>query len=237
MQLEQLGGAADRGVKRLQRFLFPELLAEEAQQEASLNTAMSELLAKGPLSRARKQLGQARLLGAPAPPFPLSELVREEERRSQALSSAAELRQATTTVGVFEIIEQSAASSSGRTHAAPPLDAAEWASFLDAEGRITDPAGFRARVYASGVFPVRRVHCRRLPPPALMLTQSAQELRKEVWKYLLGLYPMGSTAWERGAILHRLCDAYEAVKQQWTSITPQQAANNSKWRERRTQVR
>ena len=82
--------------------------------------------------------------------------MREEESQAERLSSAADLRQATTTVGVFEIIEQSAVSTSGRAQGqtAPPLEAAEWASFMDGEGRITDPAGFKARVYESGVSPV-----------------------------------------------------------------------------------
>ena len=65
---------------------------------------------------------------------------------------------------------------------------------------------------------------------------AVQELRKEVWKFLLGLYPIDSTARERGNILKTLCEEYNAIKQQWTSILPQQALNWAKWRERRTQV-
>jgi hypothetical protein len=50
------------------------------------------------------------------------------------------------------------------------------------------------------------------------------EVRREVWKFLLGLYPMDSSAAERAAILKEKKRAYASVKAQWTSICPDQAA-------------
>jgi hypothetical protein len=72
-------------------------------------------------------------------------------------SSALHLRQATTDVGVFEIIEQSSTSpSSRRVDGTLPLDSAEWASFLDSEGRIHSVNELLQRVYAGGVVPELR---------------------------------------------------------------------------------
>lgn len=47
---------ADRSVKGLQRFLFPEQAEAiaQAEEELSMNTAMADLYSKGPLGRARR---------------------------------------------------------------------------------------------------------------------------------------------------------------------------------------
>ena len=52
----------------------------------------------------------------------------------------------------------------------------------------------------------------------------AMEIRKEVWKFLLGLYPASSTAAERADILKQKRLHYGRIKAQWTSISPEQAA-------------
>ena len=54
----------------------------------------------------------------------------------------------------------------------------------------------------------------------------AADIRKEVWKFLLGLYPASSTAAERADILKQKRLHYGRIKAQWTSIAPEQAA---KW--------
>jgi hypothetical protein len=61
----------------------------------------------------------------------------------------------------------------------------------------------RQRVFTSGVEP---------------------EVRREVWKFLLGLYPMDSTAADRTVLLKLKRRQYGQLKAQWTSIMPQQAA-------------
>lgn len=48
--------------------------------------------------------------------------------------------------------------------------------------------------------------------------------RKEIWKYLLGLYPPGKTAAQRQTLLQELRAEYEQIKAQWTSITDRQSA-------------
>ena len=70
-------------------------------------------------------------------------------------------------------------------------------------GRIVNEKALRQRVFYSGV---------------------ANEIRKEVWKFLLGLYPMSSTAAERADILKQKRLHYGRIKAQWTTICPEQAA-------------
>ncbi|KAG0482552.1 hypothetical protein HPP92_010636 [Vanilla planifolia] len=54
----------------------------------------------------------------------------------------------------------------------PPLNHEEWENFLDSEGRIMDSKALRKRIFYGGV---------------------EHKLRKEVWKFLLGLYEYDST--------------------------------------------
>ncbi len=70
-------------------------------------------------------------------------------------------------------------------------------------GRIVNEKALRQRVFYSGVAP---------------------DIRKEVWKFLLGLYPASSTAAERAEILKQKRLHYGRIKAQWTTITPEQAA-------------
>lgn len=70
-------------------------------------------------------------------------------------------------------------------------------------GKIVNERALRQRVFTSGVEP---------------------EVRREVWKFLLGLYPMDSTAAERAALMKQKQRHYGQLKAQWTSIMPEQAA-------------
>lgn len=49
-------------------------------------------------------------------------------------------------------------------------------------------------------------------------------MRREAWKFALGLFPMDSTSAERGALLKARQRQYGQLKAQWSSILPQQAA-------------
>ena len=70
-------------------------------------------------------------------------------------------------------------------------------------GRIVNERALRQRVFCSGVEP---------------------DVRREAWKFLLGLYPWDSTAAERAALLRAKQRQYGQLKAQWSSILPQQAA-------------
>ncbi|KAI3973943.1 hypothetical protein MKX01_030519 [Papaver californicum] len=93
-----------------------------------------------------------------------------------------------------------------------PLGAGEWATFLDAEGRILDSAGLRKRIFYGGV---------------------EHRLRKEAWKFLLGYYGYDSTFAEREYLASVKKEEYETMKRQWESITPAQAKRFTKFRERK----
>jgi hypothetical protein len=67
---------------------------------------------------------------------------------------------------------------------------------------VVDEKGLRMRIFKAGVEPA---------------------IRKEVWKYLLGLYPTGRTAAHRHALLQQRREEYQRIMAQWTSITDCQA--------------
>ncbi|KAG0480031.1 hypothetical protein HPP92_010889 [Vanilla planifolia] len=94
----------------------------------------------------------------------------------------------------------------------PPLNHEEWENFLDSEGRIMDSKALRKRIFYGGV---------------------EHKLRKEVWKFLLGLYEYDSTYAEREFYQSVKKTEYETIKSQWKSISEVQAKRFTKFRERR----
>ncbi|KAI3754365.1 hypothetical protein L1987_54147 [Smallanthus sonchifolius] len=92
-----------------------------------------------------------------------------------------------------------------------PLELQEWSTFLDSEGRIVDPDAFRKRIFYGGV---------------------EDNLRKEVWPFLLGYYSYDSTYAEREYVVSAKKSEYETIKNQWQSISPEQAKRFTKFRER-----
>lgn len=132
------------------------------------------------------------------------------ERRRSSL-------EASTNLGVFELIEGGAAAVMGTAAYArpPPLSLAELNTFFDAEGRLTNLAAFKQRVHRGGVEP---------------------EARPEAWKLLLGLHAPGSTRAERQAEVERRRQAYQQLRSQWRGMSETQQARCSKWRERRTRI-
>ena len=66
-----------------------------------------------------------------------------------------------------------------------------------------DDKALRARIFGGGVEP---------------------GIRREAWKYLLGMYPPISTAAYRQTLFRKRVAEYEQIQAQWTSITEKQAA-------------
>ncbi|XP_034699724.1 TBC1 domain family member 17 isoform X4 [Vitis riparia] len=93
-----------------------------------------------------------------------------------------------------------------------PSDPLEWAAFLDSEGRIMDSKALRKRIFYGGI---------------------EHSLRKEVWTFLLGYHAYDSTSAEREYLVSIKKSEYETVKQQWQSISPEQAKRFTKFRERK----
>ncbi|CAH9076174.1 unnamed protein product [Cuscuta epithymum] len=94
----------------------------------------------------------------------------------------------------------------------PPLRSEEWVTFLDSEGRVLDPEALRKRIFYGGVEP---------------------SLRKEVWALLLGYHSYDSTYAEREYLVSVKKSEYETIKNQWKSISREQAKRFTKFRERK----
>lgn len=58
----------------------------------------------------------------------------------------------------------------------------------------------------------------------------------QVWKFLLGVYDIESTAVERVERMRMLRERYRNIRWQWQAITDDQASHWAKWRERRNQA-
>lgn len=61
-------------------------------------------------------------------------------------------------------------------------------------------------------------------------------LRKDVWKFLLGMYPYDSTAQERVESRKEKVDSYYRMKLQWKSLRPKQEERFSAFRERKNLI-
>ncbi|CAL5329383.1 unnamed protein product [Camellia sinensis] len=86
-------------------------------------------------------------------------------------------------------------------------------SAVDSEGRIIDSKALRKRIFYGGVDP---------------------GLRKEVfWPFLLGYHAYDSTSAEREYLMSVKKSEYEAIKNQWQSISREQAKSFTKFRERK----
>ncbi|KAJ6331873.1 hypothetical protein OIU76_010284 [Salix suchowensis] len=97
----------------------------------------------------------------------------------------------------------------------PPLGSEEWATFLDSEGRVMDAKAFKTRIFYGGV---------------------EHTIRREVWPFLLGYHAYDSTYAEREYLKSTKKSAYETVRQQWQSISTEQAKRFTKFRERKSLI-
>ncbi|KAJ4457097.1 putative TBC1 domain family member 15 [Paratrimastix pyriformis] len=96
-----------------------------------------------------------------------------------------------------------------------PLDSVQWEQMLDVDGRIVDLQRFKEYVFYGGVHP---------------------DLRPQVWKFLLGYYPLDSTAQERAQTKEEKVSTYFRLKRQWMSIIPEQERRFSLYRDRRYSI-
>lgn len=97
----------------------------------------------------------------------------------------------------------------------PPLTRNEWLTFFDEEGRILNFEFLKERVFYGGV---------------------ENDIRNEVWKYLLGYYPHNSTYAEREILIQEKKKEYEALKVQWKSISPKQESRFFLYRDRKSRI-
>ncbi|KAJ3040620.1 GTPase activating protein [Rhizophlyctis rosea] len=109
--------------------------------------------------------------------------------------------------GNFEVL------AAGRTHhrTKQPLSAEQWVSWYDPKGRLVVTADYvKAYVFAAGV---------------------ENDIRPDVWKYLLNVYPYDSTDEERSKLLDSRQKEYDHMKQQWQKILAEAAETEPEERE------
>uniref|UniRef100_A0A7S1LUV9 Rab-GAP TBC domain-containing protein n=1 Tax=Neobodo designis TaxID=312471 RepID=A0A7S1LUV9_NEODS len=98
-----------------------------------------------------------------------------------------------------------------------PLRPSMWNGCFDGDGRL-NPATFaaaRETAFRGGIDP---------------------SIRGEVWPFLLGLFPTNSTAEDRNRIREAHTTQYETIKQQWLSVSDEQAQHFTSYRERRVGI-
>lgn len=119
-----------------------------------------------------------------------------------------------TDLGTFELIEE---SQEQRSKASPLTRMEVESVYMSAQGVLT-PKKFLAlkeRIFCAGCHP---------------------NSRPEVWKFLLGLYPVDSTREERVVLLEEKKEAYIHLRAQWQNMTGAQLARFSKFRERKSRI-
>ena len=79
----------------------------------------------------------------------------------------------------------------------PSLSDKEFRSFLDNVGELISPRELRLVIYQGGIEP---------------------QLRKVVWKHLLGVYPLGLNGRQRLDYMRQKTNEYEMLKATWTKI-------------------
>lgn len=97
-----------------------------------------------------------------------------------------------------------------------PLTSKEWELSFDNNGRLIDINRMKERIFRGGL--------------------ESNELRREVWKFLLNYYPWSSTRDERADLAKQRELEYFAMKLQWRSMNEQQKQKNNLFRERESLI-
>lgn len=96
-----------------------------------------------------------------------------------------------------------------------PFTQAIFETHVDLEGRILRVKELQDRVFGGGCTP---------------------EFRKELWPFLLNVYPWNSTVQERAIIMEEKKNEYQILKTQWKSITRSQIKRFTLFRDREALV-
>eukprot|EP00093_Oithona_nana_P006165 06165.XXX_166349_168505_1 [CDS] Oithona nana genome sequencing. len=96
-----------------------------------------------------------------------------------------------------------------------PLCQLDWELHWDEQGRVLDQSELVQKIFKGGV---------------------EQNVRSEVWKFLLDYYDFGSSASEREACRKAKVDDYFRMKTQWRSISADQEERFTAFKERKTQI-
>ena len=133
-----------------------------------------------------------------------------------------------TSLGEFEMLDdyapvksavevQGLAKLVARPERSAGVSEEDWIMAFDSEGRISETQQLRLRelAFSGGIHPT---------------------VRREMWKYLLKLYPWDSSLEEREALRNSRVLEYLIYKRQWQTITPMQMSNFRKFRDRKIMI-
>lgn len=98
----------------------------------------------------------------------------------------------------------------------PPISETEWEEFFDDQGRLKNIQAIRERIFRSGL--------------------KSNQLRQQVWKYLLNYYPWNSTREQRAQIDKLRNAEYFTMKVQWKSMSEVQIQRNTLFRDRKSLI-
>lgn len=93
-----------------------------------------------------------------------------------------------------------------------PLTEAQWRSYFDEEGRLTNVQEIRSKIFSGGV---------------------EHGLRSEVWKFLLGYYPWDATHAKRKELRQAKVDDYFRMKLQWRTLCTEQESRFAAYKQRK----
>jgi len=69
-----------------------------------------------------------------------------------------------------------------------------------------------------------------------LLQGVADDVRAEVWKFILGVYPWNSTHSERATIRAKNVELYFTMRRQWESMTPAQENRFTDFKDRKSLI-
>ena len=129
-------------------------------------------------------------------------------------SFSAELRESNN--DGFEVIYKVDFKKLPEVNRGSPLTSQEWAESLDDKGRVIDVKQLKEQIFRRGL--------------------ESNELRREVWKFLLNFYSWSSTKRERIELAKQRETEYFAMKLQWKSMNDRQKKRNTLFRDRESLI-
>ncbi|XP_047125830.1 TBC1 domain family member 15 isoform X1 [Hydra vulgaris] len=95
------------------------------------------------------------------------------------------------------------------------LDLESWCAYMEDDGKISNVSKLKEKIFHGGIH---------------------QDIKREVWKFLLGFYPFDSTYVERNEITAEKTKLYNTMMMQWKTITPAQEKRFSEFSQKKNLV-
>jgi hypothetical protein len=93
-----------------------------------------------------------------------------------------------------------------------PLNETEWKGYFDDEGRVSNVQEIKSKIFSGGI---------------------KDDIRSEVWKFLLGYYPWHMTQTERKELRDAKVEDYYRMKLQWRTLSADQESRFAAFKQRK----